>query len=87
VVVTLVPYTIAEDGELKIEVVSKPDDCTETSKKGQMLTMHYKGTFEDGKQFDSRYGRVLGFSYLRSKMSKFYINAIGTKSTIFSMGF
>jgi len=44
---------LAEE-ELKIEVLHKPEDCTEKSKKGQTLSMHYKGTFEDGKQFDSR---------------------------------
>jgi len=45
-------HIAAGEAELKIEVLHKPDECTETSKKGQLL--HYKGTFEDGKQFDSR---------------------------------
>ena len=47
---------LAEDGkeELKIEVLHKPDDCEVKSQKGALLSMHYKGTFEDGKQFDSR---------------------------------
>ena len=42
--------------ELKIEVLSKPEECSRQTSKGDLLTMHYKGTLEDGTEFDSRFG-------------------------------
>jgi len=44
--------------ELKTEVLYTPDECSTKSKNGDMLTMHYKGTLQDGTTFDSRYDNV-----------------------------
>lgn len=44
--------------ELKTEVLHAPDVCNTKSKNGDMLTMHYKGTLQDGTTFDSRYDKV-----------------------------
>lgn len=56
VVASCISLNNADDlPELKIEVLHKPEECEQKSQKGHLLSMHYKGTFEDGKQFDSRY--------------------------------
>lgn len=44
----------AGDEQLKIDVISKPEGCTNKSKHGDLLTMHYTGTLADGTKFDSR---------------------------------
>lgn len=45
---------VCDLGELDIEVKEKPSKCDKKSKKGDMLSMHYKGTLDDGTEFDSR---------------------------------
>ena len=40
--------------ELKVETVFKPEECEKLSKNGDMLSMDYTGTLEDGTKFDSR---------------------------------
>lgn len=49
-----IAHVSADKDQLKVETVSVPDGCTTKSKSGDMLTMHYTGTLDDGTKFDSR---------------------------------
>eukprot|EP00092_Neocalanus_flemingeri_P107621 GFUD01138150.1.p1 GENE.GFUD01138150.1~~GFUD01138150.1.p1 ORF type:complete len:204 (+),score=63.28 GFUD01138150.1:45-656(+) len=52
-----------KDSGLKIEYVSKPDTCDRVARNGDMLSMHYTGTLEDGKQFDSSLDKSEPFQF------------------------
>merc|ERR1711872_223609 len=48
---------------LKEEYLSKPDSCEKVARNGDMLSIHYVGTLEDGKKFDSSYDRSEPFKF------------------------
>ncbi|XP_063392926.1 FK506-binding protein 2 isoform X1 [Cydia fagiglandana] len=53
----------SEVTELKVENVYVPEGCTAKSKNGDMLTMHYTGTLDDGHKFDSSFDRDQPFTF------------------------
>ena len=49
-------FSNTSNGDVKIEVLFKPEICTERSTKGKLLNAHYDGYLaKDGSQFYCRY--------------------------------
>lgn len=54
VVAVVVLAVVSAAADLKIDKTFEPEGCEQKSKSGDMLTMHYTGTLNDGTKFDSR---------------------------------
>ena len=49
--------------KVQIGVKKRVENCVRKSKRGDSLSMHYAGTLEDGKEFDSSYSRNAPFTF------------------------
>ena len=63
VMVAVLAEPEVKDSGLLVEHISKPDSCDRVARNGDMLEMHYTGTREDGKKFDSSYDRSEPFKF------------------------
>lgn len=62
VVIAYASADLDQDG-LKVETIFKPEECEKQSKHGDMLSMDYTGTLEDGTKFDSSIDRKQPFNF------------------------
>lgn len=50
----IVAIRCEDEAKLEIHNTFKPQDCARRAKLTDILTVHYKGTLQDGSVFDSR---------------------------------
>ncbi|KRT85585.1 hypothetical protein AMK59_2344, partial [Oryctes borbonicus] len=48
---------------LQIGIKKRPKNCIDKSKKGDLLHVHYRGTFENGTEFDTSHIRQIPFTF------------------------
>ncbi|XP_017062108.1 FK506-binding protein 2 [Drosophila ficusphila] len=58
-----VAASVASDPKVKIGIKKRVESCTRKAKSGDLVHVHYKGTLQDGSEFDSSYSRGSPFSF------------------------
>lgn len=54
VIVSTTVFVQCEEKELEVHNTFKPEQCQRKAKVTDILTLHYKGSLENGQVFDSR---------------------------------
>ncbi|EDW34198.1 GL22120 [Drosophila persimilis] len=52
-----------ESAKVKIGIKKRVENCTRRAKSGDLVQVHYKGSLQDGTEFDSSYSRSTPFSF------------------------
>ncbi|XP_020811191.1 FK506-binding protein 2 [Drosophila serrata] len=63
VLIAFVATSLAADPKLKIGITKRVEDCKRQAKNGDLVHVHYKGTLDDGSEFDTSYKRGTPFSF------------------------
>uniref|UniRef100_A0A1L8DTX8 peptidylprolyl isomerase n=1 Tax=Nyssomyia neivai TaxID=330878 RepID=A0A1L8DTX8_9DIPT len=61
--VVLALHEVSGEAKLKIGIKKRVENCTQKTKKGDLVHMHYTGTLEDGTVFDSSVDRGQQFTF------------------------
>ncbi|KAH8375918.1 hypothetical protein KR200_007269 [Drosophila serrata] len=63
VLIAFVATSLAADPKLKIGITKRVENCKRQAKNGDLVHVHYKGTLDDGSEFDTSYKRGTPFSF------------------------
>ncbi|XP_022257869.1 peptidyl-prolyl cis-trans isomerase FKBP2-like isoform X2 [Limulus polyphemus] len=59
----VLPAETQENNELEMGVIKKPEKCDRSSRTGDILSVHYRGSLDDGTEFDSSYDQKEPFQF------------------------